>query len=986
MMHIQYPASLRQSRLLIVAAPLLFIFVLFVIIFFWVRQWEYRDSLSDFGLLSEQVEDKVLYKLDEQLSLLEQMEGLFRSETNESVTRNEFGVFVQRSLKRFSMIQALEWAPRVEMNRRTGFESAQRKNIAGFEIREKTDAAQMRRAGIRDEYFPVTFIEPLSGNLPALGFDLASNEQRKFAITEAIRLGSAVITEPITLVQEKQTQTGVLLILGVKKNGRNAGVVLSVLRMGDFMDSLIGSRRRMLYTRLVDLDAGKVLYDNFDSAARTVLYGRTFGFATRHYRLEFSPTDAYFAQHPHWQSSAIVAVGILIGALVGTLLFFITGGNVRIIEQVNERTKQLKQSEERWQFALEGADEGVWDWNPQTDEVWFSRRWKQMIGFSDAEFPDTRAAFFERIHPDDIERVRDEIEMHLQDGSEDSIFVSEYRMRCKDDTWKWILARGKLIGSKASGGAPRMIGTHKDITQRKQSEQSLARESEKNKLLLRHASDGVHILDSDGNLIEASDSFCAMLGYRRDEIIGRNVSTWDAKMSAEELAEAIKGQFATDSRSQFETRHRRKDGSVFDAEVSGCAIEMSGEIVLYNSSRDISDRKLAEAQLQQAKVKAEQASRAKSDFLANMSHEIRTPMNGVIGLSELALGSTDEAEIHGYLEQINESSKSLLGILNDILDFSKIEARQMTIENSIFSLDTLLESLNRMFMLRAREKGVEFSIGRDERIDSLVYGDQLRLRQILTNLLGNAIKFTSDGQVTLDVRRQNVSPAEMALVFTVQDTGIGMTPEQVENLFVPFTQADSSVSRRFGGTGLGLSISLNLAKLMGGDIQVESVEGKGSVFRFLVTLAVARSRRVEGDRTESGKMDDRAMMQILKDRHVLLVEDTRINQIVATKMLHKLGMSVDIANNGEEAIQCLHKSVYDIVLMDVQMPVMNGLEATRLIRQEQRFSSLPIVAMSAGVMLDEQASCDAAGMTGFISKPIEPAQFARKLIEFGRFG
>ena len=985
-MLIQHLASSQRSRLFIVAVPLLFVFILFAVLYFWVRQWEYSDSLSDFKLLSEQIDGKVLYKLDEQLSLLEQMEGLFLSETNEHVARGEFNVFVQSALKRFPMIQALEWAPRVGNAQRTGFESAQHQEFPGFEITEKNASAQMRRAGIRDEYYPVTFIEPMSGNLPALGFDLASSEQRKLAITEAIRRGSAVITEPITLVQERQKQSGVLLILGVEKSLHNSGVVLSVLRMGDFMDKLIDDRRRMIYTRLVDLDAGKALYDNFDSATRTVLYRRSFDFSSRHYRLEFSPTDAYFGLYPHWQSSAIIAAGLLIGGLLGVLLFFITGANVRIAEQVRERTRQLKQSEERWQFALEGAGEGVWDWSPQTDMVWFSRHWKAMIGFADDEFPNTRDAFFERIHPDDIARVRDEIRMHLQAGEQAPVFISEYRMRCKDGSWKWILARGKLVGSDAGGGASRMIGIHKDITQRKQSELSLARESEKNKMLLRHASDGVHILNVDGELIEASDSFCAMLGYRRDEMIGRHVSMWDAKMSEDELIEAVQRQFATDSRSQFESRHRRKDGSVFDVEISGCPIEMSGEIVLYNSSRDISERKTAETQLQQAKVKGEEANRAKSDFLANMSHEIRTPMNGVIGLSELALESADSQEIRGYLEQINESSRSLLGILNDILDFSKIEARQLAIENSIFNLDTLLDSLNRMFALRAKEKGLEFTIGRDERINGLVYGDQLRLRQILTNLLGNAVKFTSQGKVALDVCLQETSRLGMTLVFTVTDTGIGMSPEQLENLFAPFSQADSSISRRFGGTGLGLSISLNLAKLMGGDIRVESLAGAGSTFRFSITLAVARSRRDPEQRAESGRIDDRAMIRMLKDKRVLLVEDTRINQMVATKMLNRFGMSVDVANDGAEAIQCLQKQTYDIVLMDVQMPVMNGLEATRLIRQDPKFSALPVVAMSAGVMLDEQASCDEAGMTGFISKPIDMSQFAQKLVEFGRFG
>lgn len=971
------PENSYKNRILIILIPTILIFVLFLVTYFWARQWEQNDSLSDFRLLSQQADGQVRYKFEEQESLLEQMEGLFSSEGGDSVTRLEFHQFVQKSLKRFPMIQALEWVPKIEQSQRSKFELSQKSTVTGFEIRERNAAKEMQRASNRAEYFPVTYVEPLAGNMPALGFDLASNDKRLEAISKSVKLGSTVITEPITLVQESQKQSGVLLISGVSGNGKNAGVVLTVLRMGDFMDKLLDSKRELIFTRLIDVDTKKSLYDNFGSNSEPPIFEHEFDFGSRHFRLETYPTPTYFSQHKRWQSLIILVAGFLVSTLVGALLLLITGSNVRINEQVSERTKQLKESEERWQFALEGSGDGVWDWNPKTDEAMFSKRWKGMIGYTESEFPNTGAAFFEHVHPDDVARVSSVIREYLSGITK--LYMVEFRLRCKDNTWKWILARGKSVKDNIDGSLLRIIGTHTDITDRKQYELDIKRQSDKNKAILRNASDGIHILDDKGNLIEASDSFCAMLGYQRNELIGKNVTKWDAQMGAAELAKVISQNMASNQRSQFETRHRRKDGTVIEVEISSCPIEMDGGFVLFNSSRDVTERKTVANELVLAKEKADSANSAKSDFLANMSHEIRTPMNGVIGLSELALDSKDSAEIHNFLQQINDSSKSLLGILNDILDFSKIEARQLSIENAVFKLEDLLESLNRMFSLRAHDKGLIFLLNQGESANQLVYGDQLRIRQILINLLGNAIKFTATGEVSLSVRQTAASAAGVSLIFAVQDSGIGLTPEQIQGLFQPFVQADNSISRRFGGTGLGLSISLNLAKLMGGDIKVESRIGFGSTFSFYVTLPVARTTKHDNHKPATDLRTE--LIQALKGKRVLLTEDTRVNQVVASKMLAKIGVIVDIANNGQEAIECLEKSSYDVVLMDVQMPVMNGLEATRLIRLDSRFVNLPIIAMSAGVTLDEQEACNRAGMTGFVGKPINSAELTNKLVD-----
>jgi PAS domain S-box-containing protein len=257
--------------------------------------------------------------------------------------------------------------------------------------------------------------------------------------------------------------------------------------------------------------------------------------------------------------------------------------------------KALKESQERLKFALEGAGDGVWDWNPQTDVALFSRRWKEMIGYAEHEFPSTGAAWVEHLHPDDKDRMLSAVREYFS-GSQ-PFYVVEYRLRCKDGSWKWILSRGKLISRDVDGSPLRMIGTHTDITERKRAELALQRESEKNLALLRNASDGIHILDTDGNIIEVSDSFCAMLGYRRDEMIGMNVSQWDAQLTDAERTLKVKQQFAQQGRSQFETCHRRKDGTIFDVEVSGFPLELDGKPALFNSSRDISERKLMALQL-----------------------------------------------------------------------------------------------------------------------------------------------------------------------------------------------------------------------------------------------------------------------------------------------------------------------------------------------------------------------------------------------------
>ncbi len=391
----------------------------------------------------------------------------------------------------------------------------------------------------------------------------------------------------------------------------------------------------------------------------------------------------------------------------------------------------------------------------------------------------------------------------------------------------------------------------------------------------------------------------------------------------------------------------------------------------------------AEREAVLARDEANQANHAKSMFLANMSHEIRTPMNGVLGLTRLALESELPEDIRKLLNESYASAQSLLGIVNDILDLSKIDAGKLTIEQAPFALAQVLQNAKALFGKVADDKGVLFILQQEERLPSWLLGDALRLGQVLNNLLSNAVKFTVQGQVTLRVASTppRVDDERHWLVFSVVDTGIGMSAEQQARLFQPFTQADESTTRRFGGTGLGLVIARRLTELMGGRMSVHSVPGQGSTFAVELPFGVVAPQQIPTSTGMPNATD--VPRRLLEGLAVLLVEDNAINAMVATRTLAKQGAVVHHVENGQLALDYLraHASAMDAVLMDIQMPVMDGLTATRLIRNELGLRQLPIIAMTANVMeADQQASME-AGMDAHVGKPFDAAHLAATLCQ-----
>ncbi|AWK85436.1 PAS domain S-box protein [Azospirillum thermophilum] len=669
-------------------------------------------------------------------------------------------------------------------------------------------------------------------------------------------------------------------------------------------------------------------------------------------------------------------------------------GSVTVFQDITERQRilnALQESEKRLAIALDASQTGLWDWNPVTDAAYFSTHWLGMLGYGPDDLPACGRTWLSLLHPDDRDAVLNRLETHKRGDT--PVYAVEFRMRHKDGGWVWILSAGKVTERGEDGAPTRITGIHKDIT----------------------------------------------------------------------------------------------------------------------------DLKRTEAELAHAKEEADRANRLKSDFLANMSHEIRTPMNAVIGLSHLIMTTELTRRQRDYMDKIHAASRNLLGIINDILDFSKIEAGKLTIETIPFQIADVLQEVTTVVQPRLREKGLELIVDLGAEVPTTLLGDPLRLGQVVLNLVSNAVKFTERGEVVVCVAGSRDGGDGYRLDVTVRDTGIGMSPAQVANLFRPFTQADSSTTRRFGGTGLGLAICRQLVELMGGSIGVESTAGVGTTFRFSILGRVApeaasadrmptdlMGRRVlvvddsdavrsilsdmlerfglaveavpggwdalarmenaiigaeppvdllvldwrmpdldgvetlhrlqamqeahppvimttayGGDamhdaldggrvaailekpvtpsamldsvmtalgRDSSGRASGSALpaprhvrpaaagedLSALVGRRVLLVEDNAINQQVACGLLELAGVEVAVAGSGEEALRILREQRFEVVLMDVQMPGLDGYETTGIIRREMELGDLPIVAMTAHAMAGDRERCLEAGMNDHVAKPIDP--------------
>ncbi|MCP3889786.1 MAG: response regulator [Desulfobulbaceae bacterium] len=702
--------------------------------------------------------------------------------------------------------------------------------------------------------------------------------------------------------------------------------------------------------------------------------------------------------------------------------------------QVNARTAELKTSEQRFAAAMQAANDGMWDWDLETDEVYYSPRWKNMLGYREEELNDVLDTFVTLIDINDKERVlqaaRDYIEGHADS------FEAEMTMHHKDGHDINILSRGFLVRSSVHNKPVRLTGTHTDITERKKSEQFILNTSDILKMIaLRESKEKIydaiaHLYESrhpglrcsmlllEGNKLmhagapsmpkEYCDAVnglengpnvgsCGTATYHGIRVVVEDIATdpkW-AKIKHVALphgmrccwSEPIKnskgevlGAFGMYYNHPALPNESESNDMSSAARLAGIIMEREKSQNELNQHRKGLEDLVSERthQFEEAKKEAEAANIAKSNFLANMSHEIRTPMNALLGLSRLALQTDLNPKQQDYLEKINSSATSLIGVINDILDFSKIEAGMLDIEEIPFNLNDTIKQVIDVFHLSAQDKGLEIHVNLSPDTPRHLIGDPLRFRQILTNLVGNGVKFTKKGSISVSAHPLVSDDERAKLQITVSDTGIGMTPEQTENIFGAFNQADTSTTREFGGTGLGLSITKHLVELMGGKICVESEIHKGSDFIFTIFFNKDSETKEVKASSPLSRLPDFNNMQ------VLLVEDNIINQEVAKGLLELSHCTVVVANNGQEAVEAIaSNSHFDLVLMDVQMPVMNGLDATKIIRADEgEQNKLPIIAMTGAAMDTDRVHVLEAGMDALIAKPFTLEDLYSELVKW----
>lgn len=649
-------------------------------------------------------------------------------------------------------------------------------------------------------------------------------------------------------------------------------------------------------------------------------------------------------------------------------------GSVDIIRDVTERVKTeelLFASGQRFKALFDNTPVGIIINSNQGEYIDINMSMLSMIGYSKSEFE--KMELKEVIHEEDYEAIRDRI-FDIRNGST-KLQTLETRFLHKSGETVWVKVNATFIGDRV-GGQTQLISLIEDITAWKKSNMLLGENEEKWRFVINNMELGLMEVDLEGRATKIYDKFCEITGYSEEDLLGKiplDVLVQDEKnkqIFLENLAIREAG-----SPSSYELEIVKKNGETAWLLVSGAPLKddkqnMVGSIGIH---MDISVRKKMLRELEEAKLIAEESSKAKENFLANMSHEIRTPMNAVIGMTRLLKESNNQEDKVKYLEAIETSSQNLLVLINDVLDISKIEANKLQIDSIPFDLKKVIKDIELLLSFKAEESGNLFSFELDESIYTSLIGDAIRLSQILTNLISNAIKFTDNGTVMCKVTLVKEEEQEVRLKFCVVDNGKGISADKLDKIFESFSQEDQTISRKYGGTGLGLAITKSLVELQGGTISVTSDRVNGTKFSFEIDY----TKNFEETREEQEVQKGISLQKVEKAK-VLLVEDHEINKLLAETLLTSWKMEVTHAYNGQEALDLLEENNYDIVLMDVQMPVMDGFTATRILRE--RNITTPVIALTANAIKGDEKKCLDAGMDGYVSKPIDASLLFNKIV------
>ena len=630
-----------------------------------------------------------------------------------------------------------------------------------------------------------------------------------------------------------------------------------------------------------------------------------------------------------------------------------------------DRERVAYEAQRHFDIAFDAAPIGMALFNTDGEYVRVNAALCRLLGRAESELLGRRDQEF--THPDDRQSDVDAAWRILR--GEIHTWQCEKRFLRPDGHVVWALANLTFLRDE-DGNPISWMGQFQDVSERKRNEKELGETLSLLAATLDATADGVLVVDPDGRITSFNRRFTEMWRLPEEVLEAGDAAALacvlDQLADREAFLAKVEDLYDHPEAESLDVLHF-VDGRVFER--TSKPQRVGGEIVgRVWSFKDDTERHRLEADVAMALAQAQEASRLKSAFVATVSHEIRTPMNGVLGLTEMLLDSDLDATQRAQLQALRESGQSLLSLINDILDFSKIEAGKMDLEEADFDLGTVVRSVAGTISAQAEAKGLDLHVDIEGDVPGWVRGDSLRLRQILLNLAGNAVKFTDQGQVTIGVS----TLGESHVRFRVADTGIGIAPSARATLLDPFSQADSSTTRRFGGTGLGLAICAQLIDLMDGALDFDSTVGQGSTFWFDLPLPAAVPAGPAIVASIVAPADPPAPAA-----RVLLADDARINQLVGVAMLERLGCMVDVVTNGAEAVEAVLREDYDVVLMDCLMPVMDGYEATARIRSlEEGTRRTPIIALTASAMVGDRERCLAAGMDDYLAKPLDRAALA----------
>ncbi|MFY9926080.1 MAG: ATP-binding protein [Opitutaceae bacterium] len=971
------------------------------------------------------------------------------------------------------------------------------------------------------------WVYPVDDEVGMVGYDHSMDPRRREAIETARAKNGPELTSLAEAVGKKKNFAFVVYVPIGRSGSPEHYVAAEYLYVRFFSDVYKQLKLASGYNLVVSVGRNEVYRSNLsDQVSKAPRFEKIYpNLLDQRVRLGLTPTDELMVADKRYLPEMALVGGLVFTLLLGFTLhlarrarsgqYLSELSNKRLIAENEERRRieaRLKVSDERLRLALDSTQIGIFEWNVPKGHVYYSPGLWGLLGYEHARMPSTLEVWQSLIHPDDLPLYRKRTESQLNGIA--SFIDPEYRVRARTGDWRWVYMRSKSVLAGPNGRPTRIIGTVQDITTRRESEQALREsQAEARKLsLVASKTDNLVIIGSaDGKIEWVNSAFCRVMEYTLDEVVGKDPGILLSGPDTDAVqADLIRDEIAKGNGANTEIIHYSKSGRKYYLHLEVQVVRnQAGQVENFIAiENDITSRVETENQLRRAKAEADFASRAKSEFLASMSHEIRTPMNGVIGMTSILMETPLTSEQRDFVNTIRTSGEALLTIINDILDFSKIESGKMELEKAPFELALCVEEALDLFAPTAAAKRLEIGYHVEQDVPQWIVGDVTRLRQIIVNLVNNAIKFTPAGSISIQVRRipldasVRATPAgRMRLEITVQDTGIGIPPDRIDRLFKAFSQVDSSTTRKYGGTGLGLAICQRLCQLMNGDIRVESTPGKGSTFTiaimtdaaqrpaevssppfagidlkgslamciednpitrarlrtlfdslgatsvfandsesavemapslpnrpailvldlpefesqraldlaaeikcprlvlfrlgqtapaapkdglpyatlskpiktvpFYQALALLGHRAGDGGIVALPRPEDRPIAEEIP-LTVLLAEDNAVNQKVALRFLERMGYQADAVGNGLEVVNAFQNRRYDLVLMDLQMPEMDGLEASRRIRRTLPADRQPkIIALTANAMQGDREICLDAGMDDYISKPVK---------------